>query len=226
MSIFLKTAAEQKEATQMSSIFRNIIECSLGAPTRKRKLINIENHKLFPIFGVTPMCGASARKNEIVPTTPKPTTQGAVCLPDPGMSKVLKKASMPEEVTRMSPIFRKNIECLSLRAPTRKQQLINIENHKIFPTFGVALRRQAYKNEIVPITRKQPHQEWSPFKIQGMSKVIKKVAKQDQVIRMSPIFGKIIECLSVRAPTRKLLLINIENHQLFSTFGVALMSGA
>jgi len=210
-------------------IFGDKIDCLLlGAPTHKLKLINIENHELFPIFGVAPMCAASSWKNEIIPTTTKPTPRGAVCLPNPGMSTFLKTVSMQEEVTRMSPIFRKIIECLQIRAPTRKQKLINIENHNIFPTFGFALWSNVSesKNEKVPIIRKPTTRGAVSFRDSGMINVIKKVSLQQQVTRMSPIFEKIIECLSVGAPTRKLLHVNIENHQLFPTFGVALMSGA
>jgi len=212
---FLKTAAEQAGASEMSPIFRKIFEClSLGAPTRKLKLINIVNHERFPIFGVAPICGVSA-------------PGGAVCLPNPGMLKLLKSVSMQEELTRMSPIFRKFIECLPFRAPTRKQQFVNIENHTIFPTFGVVLRRSSSesKNEKVPRIRKPTARGAVSFQDLGLYNVFKNVSMQEQVTRMSPIFEKIIECLSVRAPTRKLLHVNIEDHQMFPTFGVALMRG-
>jgi len=78
----------------------------------------------------------SAKQDEIFPITQKPVTV---------ITDVLETPTKQEEVSPIGLLVTKTIEYISLGAPTRKQQFVDIENHKHFPTSGVTLTNNVIK---------------------------------------------------------------------------------
>jgi len=103
--------------------------------------LNLKKKVSFTSVSMSGNLETVADQDVTFPTTQKSNFRRSVCFPELELLSLETQAKQ-EEVPSMSPV-RRTIECLGIGAPTRKQQFINIENHKPFPRSTVPLLSDA-----------------------------------------------------------------------------------
>jgi len=100
---------------------------------------NLQKQVLFPSVSIFGVLETTELQNRIFSMTTKPIIRGRVCFPVSGMTNVQETPTKQEELSPIGFSATKTSEYNSLGAPTRKQQFVDIENHKPFPTPEVTL---------------------------------------------------------------------------------------
>jgi len=106
---------------------------------------NLREQVLFPSVSMLGVLETPEMQNQMFSMTTKQNIRKRMCNPVSGMTHVLETPTKQEEVSPIGLLVTKTIEYISLGAPTRKQQFVDIENHKHFPTSGVTLTNNVIK---------------------------------------------------------------------------------